>query len=291
MSKAEQRNIDADSGANSTTQARVLLVDDDVTFLYALSEGLHVRLPSVNTVICNSADKALRHLEKNDYDAIVTDVKMPCIDGLDLLVTIRERRPETPVLLLTGYQEYRIAVQALRSGAYDLIQKPIDWEYFINSLSSAIQRRQMKRLLWRNTTKQESLFDHQSLLIGVKVLVVDDDRDGREVQEIALKGNGASVLAVDSVRAALEVLEQFEPDILISDIRMPLLDGYSLVRKLRRSTSSSQDIPAIAVTAYSDEEELAQALRAGFQLQISKPVEPIVLVLAVATLTGRIKTL
>ena len=99
------------------------------------------------------------------------------------------------------------------------------------------------------------------------------------------------MLAVDSVRAALEVLEQFEPDILISDIRMPLLDGYSLVRKLRRSTSSSQDIPAIAVTAYSDEKELAQALRAGFQLQISKPVEPIVLVLAVATLTGRIKTL
>ncbi len=291
MSKTQQGNIDADSGANLTPQARVLLVDDDVTFLYALSEGLRVRLPSVNTVTCNSADKALRHIEKNNYDAIVTDVKMPCIDGLDLLVTIRERRPETPVLLLTGYQEYRIAVQALRSGAYDLIQKPIDWEYFINSLSSAIQRRQMKRLLWRNTTKQETLFDNQSLLIGVKVLVVDDDRDGRSVQEIALKGNGASVLAVDSVRAALEVLEQFDPDILVSDIRMPLLDGYSLVRKLRRSISSSQDIPAIAVTAYTDEEELAQALRAGFQLQIAKPVEPSILVLAVATLAGRIKTL
>ena len=291
MSKAEQRNIDAEGGANSTPQACVLLVDDDVTFLYALSEGLRVRLPSVNAVTCNEADKALRKIEKNDYDAIVTKVKMPCIDGQDLLVTIRERRPETPLLLLTRYQEYRIAVQALRSGAYDLIQKPIDWEYFINSLSSAIQRRQMKRLLWRNTTKQESLFNNQTLLAGIKVLVVDDDNDGRSFQEIALKGNGASVLAVDSVRAALEVLEQFDPDILVSDIRMPLLDGYSLVRKLRRSTSSSQDIPAIAVTAYSDEEELAQALRAGFQLQISKPVEPIVLVLAVATLTGRIKTL
>ena len=88
MSKAEQRNIDAEGGANSTPQACVLLVDDDVTFLYALSEGLRVRLPSVNAVTCNEADKALRKIEKNDYDAIVTSRSCPSIHGILTLVTI-----------------------------------------------------------------------------------------------------------------------------------------------------------------------------------------------------------
>ena len=271
-----------------TTLACVLLVDDNVTFLYALSEALRLRLPQVNFVTCNSAFDALHQIDNTDYDAIVSDIKMPYMDGLDLLAAVRARRPETPTLLITGYEEYQLVVQALRGGAYDIIQKPIDWYYFMLSLTSAIHTRQVSSLR-ASAAMPESPLNNPTLLAHIKVLIVDDDLDGREMQSTALKHCGAEVLAVGSVEEAKKVFTQFGPDILVSDIRMPLEDGYSLLRKVRRLPAQlGGRIPAVAVTAYADEEQRAQALRAGYQLQIAKPVDPAILALAVARLTGQL---
>lgn len=274
--------------SDPTTNASVLLVDDNVTFLYALSEGLRIRLRHVNFVTCNSGLAALKQIEATDYDAIVSDIKMPNLDGLQLLSAIRKRRPSTPTLLITGYEEYSLAVQALRGGAYDIIQKPIDWDYFIASISSAIHTKQVNDLSSYKMTR-ESLLNNRTLLAGLKILIVDDDTDGRNFQSTVLSGCGAQVLAVGSVRKALEVFEQFDPDLLVGDIRMPLEDGYSLIRKVRRrKAKSGGDIPAISVTAYFNEEERVRALRAGYQIQIPKPLDPGVLALTVASVAGRI---
>src|SRR5204862_273701 len=80
-----------------------------------------------------SAEEALRLIAAHDYDAIVSDIKMPGMDGLALLDEVREIRPETPTLLITGHGEHDLTVRALRGGAYDFIQKPIDREYFVAS--------------------------------------------------------------------------------------------------------------------------------------------------------------
>lgn len=272
-----------------TALAHVLLVDNDETFLYALSEALRLRLPKLNFVTCNSAFEALSQIENTDYDAIVSDVKMPYMNGLDLLGAIRTRRPETPTLLITGYEEYQLAVQALRGGAYDIIQKPIDLDYLITSLISAIQTRKVSGLRANAAAMPESPLNNQTLLAGVKVLIVDDDTDGREMQSTALKECGAEVLAVSSVQEAMEVFVQFVPDILVSDIRMPLEDGYSLLRRVRRRPAQlGGGIPAVAVTAYADEEKREQALRVGYQFQMAKPLDPEILVLTVARLTGHL---
>lgn len=130
------------------------------------------------------------------------------------------------------------------------------------------------------------LTQQPKLLRGLKVLMVDDDRDGREMQAVVLKGYGAKVRVVSSVAAALDILSDFEPDILLSDIRMPLEDGYSLIRKLRRR---GIELPAVAITAYAQEEGLDHALKAGYQLQLAKPIAPDLLALTVASLTGRLK--
>jgi serine phosphatase RsbU (regulator of sigma subunit)/FixJ family two-component response regulator/anti-sigma regulatory factor (Ser/Thr protein kinase) len=124
---------------------RVLIVDDDPGLLQALPETLRLKLGDVVVDTSDSASRALTQIATTDYDAIVTDIKMPGMDGLGLLAQIHSLRPDTPTLLITGHGQRDLALQALRGGAYDFIQKPIDREYFIASLQRAIQMRQLKR--------------------------------------------------------------------------------------------------------------------------------------------------
>ena len=124
---------------------RVLIVDDDVALLEALPEALRLRMDGVIVDTCDSGSAALDRIAATDYDAIISDIKMPGIDGLALLAKIRVLRPDTPTLLITGHGEHDLAVQALRGGAYDFIQKPIDREYFVASLRRAVQMRQLTR--------------------------------------------------------------------------------------------------------------------------------------------------
>ena len=127
------------------TAPRILIVDDDTALLRALPQALHIRMPDVAVETCDSAPVALERIAATDYDAIVSDIKMPGMDGLALLERIRALRPETPTLLITGHGEQDLTIQALRGAAYDFIQKPIDRDYFIASLMRAIQVRQLRR--------------------------------------------------------------------------------------------------------------------------------------------------
>ncbi|HJU06001.1 MAG TPA: response regulator [Nitrospiraceae bacterium] len=125
--------------------ARLLIVDDDPALLEALPDAVRARMDGVIVDISDSARAALDKIAVTDYDAIVSDIKMPEMDGLTLLAQARSTRPDTPILLITGHGEHDLAVQALRGGAYDFIQKPIDRDHFIASLSRAIQARQLRR--------------------------------------------------------------------------------------------------------------------------------------------------
>lgn len=110
---------------------------------------------------------------------------------------------------------------------------------------------------------------------GLTVLVVDDDHDGRELLARVLGDQGAVVLSASSAHAAIRVLEEFRPDIVVSDVAMPGMDGYALMRRIRRLPASRGGrTQAIALTAYARPEDAELALSAGFQAHISKPVHP-----------------
>lgn len=120
-------------------------------------------------------------------------------------------------------------------------------------------------------------------LAGLRVLVVDDETDTRNFLSFMFEEYGAFATAVGSVDEALAVLEQAKPDILISDIGMSEQDGYTLIRKLRSlEPEKGGRIPAIALTAYTREEDRLEALSAGFQQHLSKPIDPNKLIAAVA---------
>jgi len=155
------------------TRPRVLLVDDDAALLEALPETVRLRLDGVEVDTCDSALEALSLIEETDYDVIVSDIKMPGMDGLGLLAEIKQRRPETPTLLITGHGERDLAVAALRGGATDLVQKPIDRDYFVASLERAIQLRSLDRQV---QAQRGALERHARVLdhVGDGVFLVDD---------------------------------------------------------------------------------------------------------------------
>ena len=120
----------------------------------------------------------------------------------------------------------------------------------------------------------------------VHVLVVEDDPDTRDLVATTLQQFGAKVTVEPSAAVALTALSQFRPDIIISDIGMPDMDGYMLMQQIREATQTSQ-IPAIALTAYISEADQQKALAVGFQMHLAKPIEPTQLVEAVSTLLQR----
>ena len=127
--------------------SRLLIVDDDPVMLTALSGMVELHVNGLAVDLCESATAALERIGQIDYDAIVSDVKMPGMDGFQLMERVLTVRPTTPTLLITGHGDHDMGVRALNAGAYAFIPKPIDRDFFLAWLKRAIQLRQLSRVV------------------------------------------------------------------------------------------------------------------------------------------------
>lgn len=135
---------------------RVLIVDDDIALLHALPQTIALRMKNVHIDTSASALDALQQVQEHDYDAVLSDIKMPGMDGITLIEHLQHLCPGVPMLLLTGHNERDLVIRALRAGAYDFLQKPIDRDYLVSVLQRAIQVRQMRRQI----TQQQQELEH-----------------------------------------------------------------------------------------------------------------------------------
>jgi PAS domain S-box-containing protein len=124
-------------------------------------------------------------------------------------------------------------------------------------------------------------------LAGVHALVVDDEVDARDLIERVLQEQGATVSVAASGAEAMRIMETSEPDILISDVGMPDMDGYQLMRRIRASEPKGRRLPALALTAFARAEDRKRALLAGYQSHVAKPVDMAELVIVIAGLVNR----
>ena len=260
------------------TRLHVLVVDDDPALLQALPESLRLRLSAMTVDTAESAEAALDRIVGRDYDAIVTDIKMPGMDGLALLAEIRRRRPDTPILIITGHADQALALHALRGGAYDFIEKPIDRDQFVASLQRAIQARALDRrakdrrlALARCATELEQIAER----LGCEqsyVLIVDDDAALLEAlsQALRLRMRGIAVETADSAAAALDRLAAREYDAIVTDIKMPGMDGLGLLAEIRRR---QPDTPTLMITGHGEYDLALRCLRGGAYDFIQKPID------------------
>ncbi|MBK7601858.1 MAG: response regulator [Acidobacteria bacterium] len=132
------------------------------------------------------------------------------------------------------------------------------------------------------------LESRMSSLRGVRALVVDDDHDTREILSVMLTRYGAEVRTAESAAEAFDSFKEWKPDVLVSDIGMPVEDGYALIARIRAyEAEMGEQVPAIALTAFAAAQDKDKALSSGFNQHLSKPAEPVQLARLVARVLGR----
>src|SRR5438105_4176195 len=241
------------------SQGHVLIVDDDPALLQALAEALRIRIAGLTVDTAESAAAALEQITARDYDAIVADIKMPGMDGLELLAEIRTHRPDTPTLMITGYGELDLVVQALRAGAYDFIRKPIDRDYFVASLRRAMEARALSR---RVNGQQLGLEGH---LNELETIVEERTRELRERNKVIesplrflMSPNGPMEKIVEQIKhvadSPLTVLVEGETG-----------TGKELVARAIHQLSARREKPFIAVDCGAIPDTLIESELFGYE--------------------------
>jgi PAS domain S-box-containing protein len=126
-----------------------------------------------------------------------------------------------------------------------------------------------------------------SALTNIVVLAVDDDPDALTLVQEILESAGARVRTAASAMDALQLIAEEPPDVLVSDLGMPAIDGFELIRRIRQMSGAARDLPAAALTAYARSEDRAKTLRSGFEMHLAKPIDPAELIAAVAAMARR----
>jgi CheY-like chemotaxis protein len=214
-------------------KAKILVVDDDAHLLELLVDTLSAI--GYQVIGVPGGMEALERLKTESFDLLVTDIKMPVMDGIALSKKVRRYYPGLPVLFITGVASPEIIGRASPDG---FLAKP----FRINHIEELIE----------STLKDRP----ETLSTSIKrVMVVDDDQTFREMLADALQYDEYIPLAVGSGEDALRELERGEVDAVIADIKMPGMDGISLLKQIKERYS---DIPVILITAYLSDEEIKQ---------------------------------
>jgi CheY-like chemotaxis protein len=137
------------------------------------------------------------------------------------------------------------------------------------------------------TDRHPAVTEAAPRLDGLSILAVDDDPDSLSLLRAVLESAGATVTAVSSGTAALGALETRRPDVLLADVGMPGMDGFQLVRAVRRMAEPLRSTPAAALTAYARAQDRISSFASGFDMHLVKPIDPVELVFAVASLAQR----
>jgi signal transduction histidine kinase len=230
----------------------VLIVDDDQQVRGQLEEEL--RRAYFSPLSVGDGKSVLKLLETTPVDIVLIDVKLPDMDGIDLLEKIKAKNPTSEVIVITGYGTEEIAIRALRKGAIDYIEKPLNFDELTAALGRA----------------QERLISSRALPYKNTVLVVDDEKEVVDRLKRFLEKEGYSVYGCLNPQEALVCIAHNRIDVLITDVQMNGMNGLELLEKAKKLYP---DIEGIVVTGCNTGEIAIKALRAGAFDYISKPLD------------------
>jgi len=241
------------------SEGHVLIVDDDPALLQALPEALQMRMTGLTVDTAQSGAVALDRIAARDYDAIVTDIKIPGMDGLELLAEIRTHRPDTPTLMITGYGELDLVVQALRAGAYDFIRKPIDRDYFVASLRRAMEARALSR---RVNGQQLGLEGH---LNELETIVEERTRELRERNNVIESPLRFLMGPNGPMEKIVEQIKQVADSPLTVLVEGETGTGKELVARAIHQLSARREKPFIAVDCGAIPDTLIESELFGYE--------------------------
>jgi DNA-binding NtrC family response regulator len=229
----------------------ILVVDDDDRIRSLLMETLSAL--GYHSVRAKDGQEALSKLETEKLDLVIADVRMPGMNGLSLLKAVKSRNPLLPVLIITGYNFTYTKDQAMQGGADGFLAKP----FRIGKIEELIR----KALGVKGTTggKPYRL---------KKILVVDDDQQLREMLLEVLSSLDYFPIGVEDGEEALSQLKIQDFDLVISDIRMPKMNGLDLLKNIKKTDS---DIPVVMITGFPSTCPVQTAMQEGADGYLAKP--------------------
>jgi two-component system response regulator HydG len=224
--------------------SKILVVDDDHDFAESLGDLLEQHGYAVD--LAHSGDVAIAAFEAHDYDLALIDVKMPGKNGVESFLEIRKIRPHARCIMMTGYSMPELLDQAIANGAWAVVHKPLDIDNVLGLVRDAHSR--------------------------TLVLIADDDVDFVASLQGYLEGAGYRVEVATDGQQAVEIVTNDGIDILILDLKMPLMNGIDVYLELTRR---GYQIPTIVVSAYASDEQHASQLR-NLELTgiLQKPFDP-----------------
>ena len=229
----------------------VLIVDDSRILCKELAKEL--RCNFFSTYIAYTVLDALEILNKKKIDIILLDVKIPDENGLKFLKQVKEKWTNCEVIIITGYGSQEIAIEALRGGAIDYLEKPLKSDELDAALGRAL----------------EKLAEKEELIYCNSVLIVDDDKKFTQKIKKILEKEGYNSFTAHNGKEGLEIVKNTKIDVILADIKMPVMDGIELLEKAKKL---HQDIEVIMITGYGNKENAVKSLRKGAINYIYKPI-------------------
>ena len=235
---------------------KALLVDDEKEFVASLSERLQLR--NVVASVAHDGEEALSALKGEEPDVMVLDLRMPGIDGIEVLKRVKQFHPGVEVVILTGHGNEMDEQEAFRLGASAYLKKPVD----VDQLLRAVRKERLK------------------------VLLVDDEKDFVEHLSKRLQLRNLETRVALDGEAALEVVREGNPDVMVLDLRMPGIDGIQVLRQVRQE---HPQMAVVVLTGYGSDLDEAEARRLGASAYLNKPVDVDQLVSTLHSVWRRLK--
>ena len=200
----------------------IFIVDDDVDFAESLADIFE--LEGHKCEVAFDGETALNRFKKRDYDLTFMDVKLPGKNGVESFLDIRKVKPDARVIMMTGYSVEELLEQAMENGAWGILHKPLDMDEVLGLIKKTVP---------------------------AGILIADDDPDFVNNIEDVLENSGFTVYKAKDGEEAIACMQKKHVDILILDLRMPVLNGLETFIQLKKKGIT---LPTIIVTAYADEE-------------------------------------
>jgi CheY-like chemotaxis protein len=233
-------------------KARVLVADDDEKIRTLLLDTLSAL--GYKTVGAKDGEEALALLEKQKPDVVISDIKMPKLNGLSLLRNIKNKNPKIPVVMITGYDLAYTKEQALDSGADGFLVKP----FRISRIEELMQA----------VLGIQGYSDEERPYKLKKILIVEDDEILRNMLSETMSSLDYFAIGVEDGETALSQMKTQDFDLVISDIRMPQMDGVTLLKKIKEIAPK---LPVVLITGFPSTYPVQRALQEGADGYLAKP--------------------
>jgi len=275
------------------SKIQVLLVDDEEDYVKAMAERMDMR--DLQSHVALNGEEALEFLKNNSPDVIVLDLRMPGMQGMEVLEHVRKEHPHIQVIILTGHGGEKEEKEARRLGAFEYLQKPADTSDLVSTIQGAWKKSlQVAKEILRESREE---FDRSMTAAalaeggmpeearemmqkppspqerpsgGLKVLLVDDEEDyvRTMAERLEMREMGSDVAL--NGEQALAMLEEELPDVMVLDLKMPGMGGMAVLERVKREFPQIQ---VIIMTGHGSEKEEVEARRLGAFDYLTKPVD------------------